>query len=66
MTREKKHKGFPAVVYVAQHDDGSGIRYLTADKAPEALIQMGEKTKLARYLFADIVTAEGVAKLGDD
>jgi len=61
----KRPKGFPSVIYVAQHE-GHGTRYLTADKAPEALIQMGERTKLARYTFADVVTAEGVAKLGGD
>lgn len=65
MKRAKQHGGFPEVVYVAQHDD-HGTRYFIADKAPEALVTMGEKTKLARYLFSGLVPAEGVVKLGDD
>jgi hypothetical protein len=64
MTKRKRH-GFPDVIYAAQHEQHH-TRYITADKAPEALVQMGERVKLARYTFAGLVDAEGVVKLGGD
>jgi hypothetical protein len=63
---KKSHGSFPAVIYVRKEQDGE-FRYFMADKDPAVLMHgVGDSAKLARYTFADTVTASTEVKLGDE
>lgn len=65
-TFKKLHAGFPPVIYVKREEDG-GLKYFLCGERPEQLhFEVGERAELARYTFADNVTAEAVIKLGED
>lgn len=55
-------KRFPKQLFVKVQKDGN-LEYFTADEDAYALVEMGEKIKVATYQLVEIQDAEGVASL---
>lgn len=55
-------KTFPKTLFAKIMNEGDAS-YFISDENGESLVEMGEKIKVGRYQLAEVLEAEGVARL---